>query len=403
MLIKTWTYNHVVGNISDTHVGCRYSIWPPNFINFMGSPVPQNQTQRKLWEYWMKLCKSYDEFSVEEIWHAGDGMQGQNHRDLGLGLVTTNMWEQRKAFAMVLTPMVCGTENFDPSIWEPPDPKTLSLEWWDIPPMGKDFVKKFMANNKAESGVVVNSAEMRHKMAIAWKKKMLNEWLPKIMKEHYTVWLPHINPGAWPALKRMIDDKAKAWLLKHKKRTIRAIGGTPYHQGASPGQYPEQVVVEEMLGGHYYGAIMIAQFSDSARRFMITHGEGGAFMYPETQAGRELLTLGEWEAIEKEYGHIDAFICGHLHHAPMHIEKYGQHFMRTGCWQIWSGSRFGFNPYGRKQPKCNAGILMLDDHDRIRYISFDYKPMPKVWDTTTVIDPANEGIGRKVASEGTKK
>lgn len=289
---KTWRYKHAVGLVSDTHTGDAYSIWPPDFVTLQGNEIKQNPAQKKLWEYWLKFRDSCEEFQVEEIWHLGDMMQGQNHREQGLGLLTTDMGEQRRACAKIHEPLI----------------------------------------------------------------KVAKKYYPKT-----------------PQFKR--DPKG----------FFRVIGGTGYHQGAEPGQWPEQVVTEEMLGGRYHGPILMRQFSDSGRVFVLFHGGGGAFMYPETQAGREMFALGIAESIGIYDKHVDCVICGHLHHASMHIEKYGQHFIRLGCWQIWSGNKFGFNPLGLKQPKCTAGILLLDEFDRIRYIQFDYKPMPKVWDVVRTI------------------
>jgi hypothetical protein len=167
---------------------------------------------------------------------------------------------------------------------------------------------------------------------------------------------------------------------KFPKGLYHCVAGSGYHQGMGSGQYPEADLTENMLGGTYHGPIWIRKFKNSKRVFVVFHGQGGAFMYPETQAGRELFSLAEAEALGIYETHVDCVICGHLHNAPLHLEKYGQHFIRVGCWKIWDGSRFGFNPIGKKQPKCSAGILLVDVEDRIRYIQFDLKPMPKLLD-----------------------
>ncbi len=79
---------------------------------------------------------------------------------------------------------------------------------------------------------------------------------------------------------------------------------------------------------------------------------------------------------------------GHLHYAPMHNHKYGCHFIRVGTWKVWDGSRPARKSYGN-YPKINAGIILIDDRDRLHYIMFDFKPTPSLIDKVTVVPLAS--------------
>lgn len=68
--------------LSDLHVGASTGLLPPNFINFEGNEVKQNEYQKWLWECWLDCWKWQKEVCGKDSWAValnGDLIDGNHH------------------------------------------------------------------------------------------------------------------------------------------------------------------------------------------------------------------------------------------------------------------------------------------------------------------------------------
>jgi hypothetical protein len=110
MISKTWKFKRIFGCISDTHVGSKFALWPPNFVDITGGSISQNPGQEALWEEWIETARFFDKFGVDTILHAGDAMDGQNHKEAGHNLMTPTMNDQIKAAYTTLR-VICPEDS----------------------------------------------------------------------------------------------------------------------------------------------------------------------------------------------------------------------------------------------------------------------------------------------------
>jgi hypothetical protein len=96
--------------VSDLHIMSRYSLFPPNFET-KNQKFPPNDGQLQIWNSYKEFCDVCDEWEVETVLVAGDVVHGQNYKERGLGLMSTNMNEQIDAACTALKPLLKGRKS----------------------------------------------------------------------------------------------------------------------------------------------------------------------------------------------------------------------------------------------------------------------------------------------------
>ena len=103
--------------IADTHIGSRFSLWPPNFIGKAGQKYPQNKAQKRLYRYWLNLSKSANDFGIEELWVVGDVIQGLNYKERGRFLVVSDLDDQINAAVLAIRDFLKELPDVKVRIW----------------------------------------------------------------------------------------------------------------------------------------------------------------------------------------------------------------------------------------------------------------------------------------------
>lgn len=97
--------------VSDLHLMSRFSLFPPTFKTAEGNVFHANDGQRQLYESFKKFCQVCDEWEVDTVLLASDLIHGQNHKEAGLGLISTSLNEQIQLGEIVLTPLLKGRDS----------------------------------------------------------------------------------------------------------------------------------------------------------------------------------------------------------------------------------------------------------------------------------------------------
>ena len=98
--------------ISDTHIASQYALMPEVVIDAKGNRFEANPGQKQILNYFKSFCAKCDELEVDTSVHLGDMIHGQNHREMGLDLITTDLNVQ-KDMAFELLKLICkGRRTF---------------------------------------------------------------------------------------------------------------------------------------------------------------------------------------------------------------------------------------------------------------------------------------------------
>lgn len=100
-----------IAAISDLHLMSRYSLFPTTFRTKEGNVFYANEGQKQLYESFKKFCQICDEWEVDTVLLASDLIHGQNHKEAGAGLISTNLNEQIQLGEIVLTPLLKGRSS----------------------------------------------------------------------------------------------------------------------------------------------------------------------------------------------------------------------------------------------------------------------------------------------------
>lgn len=103
-------FKRVLAFISDTHIGSRFALFPPNFSFPEGNRVKLNAGQKKLYIYWKRFCRTCAQVGVDTVIHCGDAIHGNNPHGLGRSLMLPELETQADACIELLTPLVKGRE-----------------------------------------------------------------------------------------------------------------------------------------------------------------------------------------------------------------------------------------------------------------------------------------------------
>ena len=97
--------------ISDTHIGSEYALCPKQWTNPKGTTILSNPGQLIFLDYFKQFTNRCDELDVDTVFHLGDIMHGQNHKELGADLMTTDMNVQKLMSKEVLSPIFKGRKG----------------------------------------------------------------------------------------------------------------------------------------------------------------------------------------------------------------------------------------------------------------------------------------------------
>lgn len=97
--------------VGDFHLMSRYSIFPPEFETEEGNIYKASPGQKQIWESYQNFLKVCDEWEIDTVLIASDLVHGQNARERGMGLISTNMNEQIQVAEHVLKPLLKGRDS----------------------------------------------------------------------------------------------------------------------------------------------------------------------------------------------------------------------------------------------------------------------------------------------------
>ena len=99
------TKDYVIGIVSDLHTGSRYSLFPEGVITEEGNPLSLNDGQKQILEYWEDFMGKVKERRIDALFILGDCTQGKNHKEFGIGLMTSDLDTQKRAVVRLLEPL----------------------------------------------------------------------------------------------------------------------------------------------------------------------------------------------------------------------------------------------------------------------------------------------------------
>lgn len=105
-------FKRKLGLISDMHVGSYYAIFPEDFKLEAGNVVKLNEGQQKLLGYWQNFKAVCDELQIDTFLFGGDMIHGQNPKGKGIGLITTNLNEQKEAASILISPILKDRKSY---------------------------------------------------------------------------------------------------------------------------------------------------------------------------------------------------------------------------------------------------------------------------------------------------
>lgn len=101
--------------ISDGHVMSSYAICPEGLHTPAGNPIMLNEGQKQILQHYNDFCNIVDEMECDTVFVGGDMIHGQNPKERGLGLISTDLDVQINA-GVELWSKICKGRK---SIWVP--------------------------------------------------------------------------------------------------------------------------------------------------------------------------------------------------------------------------------------------------------------------------------------------
>ncbi|OGM09502.1 hypothetical protein A2Z67_00175 [Candidatus Woesebacteria bacterium RBG_13_36_22] len=111
-LIMSKRYVRAIGCISDMHVGSYYSIFPEGFTIKPGIGIQLNEGQKELLSYFWAFKQVCDDLNVDTFFVAGDMLHGQNRKEVGINLISTDLNIQKRAAEELLKPILKGRKSY---------------------------------------------------------------------------------------------------------------------------------------------------------------------------------------------------------------------------------------------------------------------------------------------------
>lgn len=105
-------FKRVIGCVSDMHVGSPYAIFPDGFSLKSGNVIKLNDGQKQLLDYWEDFKKKCDFWNVDTFLIGGDIVHGQNKKEAGVELISTDLSVQKRAASVLLEPLLKGRKSY---------------------------------------------------------------------------------------------------------------------------------------------------------------------------------------------------------------------------------------------------------------------------------------------------
>lgn len=102
----------VMGWTADLHVLSKYGLAPLDFKDMEGNPLIPNKAQQKLLKHYMSFAAELDEVKADTVNIVGDILHGQNIKEAGIQVMSTNLDDQVSASVEMLKPIVRGRRAF---------------------------------------------------------------------------------------------------------------------------------------------------------------------------------------------------------------------------------------------------------------------------------------------------
>lgn len=101
------SYPFRIGFISDLHIGAQHGLFPPNFVDKLGTKCEINAGQKILWEYFENYISKLNEFKVSILIVLGDIIGGTNYKESGAYMMNTDLNTQQIPAAVEVLKHVC--------------------------------------------------------------------------------------------------------------------------------------------------------------------------------------------------------------------------------------------------------------------------------------------------------
>ncbi len=113
MKIHQMRFKKIIAVVADTHVGSPYAVFPEKYrIEDLKTVYKLNDGQKELLDYWTLFNKTCDNLKVDTVFLLGDIVHGQNVKERGVRIITTDLNEQANAAYKLLFPLVNGRKSY---------------------------------------------------------------------------------------------------------------------------------------------------------------------------------------------------------------------------------------------------------------------------------------------------
>ena len=134
-----------MGIFSDMHVGSAFAILPDNYKTKRGNLIHLNEGQERLLEHWHFCRRICNKHNVDTVVLDGDILQGLNYKNLGEGLILSELSEQKRAAIELLKPICKGRTVIGVSGTHYHDSRDTKME--------EDLIKELDVTSLAETSV----------------------------------------------------------------------------------------------------------------------------------------------------------------------------------------------------------------------------------------------------------
>jgi UDP-2,3-diacylglucosamine pyrophosphatase LpxH len=110
--ILTKRFKRVIACISDAHIGTYTALFPEDFHIKKGNVISLSEGQKSLLESYYAFCKTCDELGADTVLVLGDMVHGQNPKERGENLITTELEIQKRAAKVLLKTLIKDRKSY---------------------------------------------------------------------------------------------------------------------------------------------------------------------------------------------------------------------------------------------------------------------------------------------------
>lgn len=111
-IVRNDGYKRIIAWTSDLHTLSVYALSPRNFVTAEGDLLWLSKPQQILLDYYEKYIEKVNYYKVDTVCLVGDIIDGQNYRERGIMLKSTNLDDQVSAAVELLKPLCKGRRVF---------------------------------------------------------------------------------------------------------------------------------------------------------------------------------------------------------------------------------------------------------------------------------------------------